>query len=77
MARQGNLLPGVRVSKVDLAHVFGTELSIIDTWLCRGLPYVQRPKPKEGEFPDEREWIFDTAEVIEWRISTARMEERW
>ena len=77
MARQGKILPGVRVSKADLAHIFGTELSIIDIWLCRGLPYIQRPKPKEGEPPNERDWIFDTAEAIEWRISTARVEDHW
>lgn len=77
MARQGKILPGVRVGKADLAHIFGTELTVIDIWLCKGLPYIQRPKPKEGELPNEREWVFDTAEAIEWRVSTARVEDHW
>lgn len=68
---------GVRVNKTDLAHIFGVEPPVIDLWLCKGLPYIQKPKPNNGRPPNEREWLFDTAEVIEWRVSTGRVDNDW
>ena len=70
-------MAGVRVNKVDLAHIFGVEPPMIDVWLCKGLPYLCKPQTREGETPNEREWLFDTAEVIEWRIATASVEHEW
>ena len=70
-------MPGVRVSKVDLAHIFGVEPQVIDLWLCKGLPYIHKPRPRMGQSPDEREWLFDSAEAIEWRVSTVRMDYDW
>ncbi len=73
MPKQGKFLPGVRVNKVDLARVFGVEPAVIDAWLSKGLPYVKKPRPLTGTLADDRDWIFDTAEAIEWRISVSRM----
>ncbi len=70
-------MPGVRVSKVDLAHIFGVEPAMIDMWLCKGLPYIRRPRPRNGQPPNERDWLFDTADAIEWRVSTVRMDYDW
>lgn len=70
-------MQGVRVNKVDLAHIFGIDPSAVDTWLCKGLPYLRKPRPKNGEPADEREWLFDTAEVIEWRLSIDGVEYGW
>lgn len=77
MARQGRYIPGIRVSKADLAHIFGVESRMVDIWLCKGLPYLQKPRPKMNEPPDEREWVFDTAEAIEWCVSSNRIDNDW
>ena len=65
-------MAGVRVSKIDLAHIFGVEPPVIDVWVAKGLPYVRRPRGSAGAPGDEREWVFDTAEAIEWRLAVAR-----
>ncbi len=35
-------MPGVQVSKADLAHIFGVDQSTIDGWLEKGLPHMQK-----------------------------------
>ncbi len=70
--RKESEMAGVRVSKNDLAHIFGVEPPVIDMWLHKGLPYVRKPRVRNGQPPDDREWVFDTAEAIEWRVSLAR-----
>lgn len=70
-------MQGVRVNKVDLAHIFGVDPSTVDAWLCKGLPYLKKPRPKNGEPADERDWLFDTAEVIEWRLFASGVEYDW
>lgn len=77
MIRQGKYLPGVRVNKSDLARIFGVEQRMVDIWLCKGLPYIQKPKLRMNGPPDEREWLFDTAEVIEWCILTPHINDDW
>jgi phage terminase Nu1 subunit (DNA packaging protein) len=74
MPKQGKILPGVRVNKVDLARVFGVEPAVIDAWVSKGLPCVKKPRPLTGTLSNERIWVFDTAEAIEWRISVSRMD---
>ncbi len=73
MDKQGVIMSGVRVSKKDLAQIFGVDPAIIDTWVSKGLPCVRKPRPKNGLPPDDRDWVFDTAEAIEWRVSAVRM----
>ncbi len=77
MIKQGKYIPGVRVNKPDLARIIGVEQQMVDIWLCKGLPYIKRPKPRVDGLPDEREWLFDTAEVIEWCISTPHISNYW
>lgn len=50
---------GRRVNRADLASLTGASLVTIDNWVRRGMPFVQRGS--KG-----REWIFDTAQCIEW-----------
>ena len=35
-------MPGVQVSKSDLAHIFGVDQPTIDHWIQRGLPYIRK-----------------------------------
>jgi len=62
-------MAGIRVSKSDLAHIFGVDTIVVDVWLKQGMPYINRPGSSRGALKTEREWIFDTSEAIEWRIS--------
>lgn len=71
-------MPGVQVSKSDLAHIFGVDQPTIDHWIKRGLPYIR--KRLAGGIPiatHERELIFDTADVINWRLSVSNLEHEW
>ncbi|MEA3411276.1 MAG: terminase small subunit [Pseudomonadota bacterium] len=62
-------MAGIRVSKSDLAHIFGVDTVMVDVWLKQGIPYIKKPGSSRGALQTEREWIFDTSEAIEWRIS--------
>jgi len=62
-------MAGIRVSKFDLAHIFGVDAVMIDVWLKQGMPYVSKPGNNTGALSKQRDWVFDTAEVIEWRMS--------
>ena len=75
-------MPGVQVSKVDLAHIFGVDQPTIDHWIRRGLPYLRkRLNAMVGNTavinPEERELIFDTADAINWRLSVTNLESDW
>lgn len=53
------------VTRSDLAQIMGVTPQTIDNWLAKGCPFVARPEGKN------RTWQFDTAAVINWRVSEA------
>lgn len=57
-------IEGRSVNRADLAGVCGVSLPTVDAWVGKGCPFLERGG--RG-----REWAFDTAAVIEWRISRA------
>lgn len=70
-------MPGVQVSKADLAHIFGVDQPTIDHWIRRGLPYLRKRLNGVIGNPEERELIFDTADAINWRLSVTNLESDW
>lgn len=52
---------GKVVNRVELATVFGISPPTVDDWLRNQMPYLQ--KGAKG-----REWQFDTAACIQWRV---------
>jgi len=71
-------MPGVQVSKSDLAHIFGVDQPTIDHWIQRGLPYIRkRLTGGMRAATQERELVFDTADVINWRLSVSNLEHEW
>ena len=77
-------MPGVQVSKSDLAHIFGVDQPTIDHWIQRGLPYIRKRLAVAGgdtmvnaNSTMERELIFDTADAINWRLSVSNLEHEW
>lgn len=70
-------MPGVQVSKADLAHIFGVDQPTIDHWIRRGLPYLRKRLNGVVGNPEERELIFDTADAINWRLSVTNLEPDW
>lgn len=55
---------GKIVNRQGLAEFFGISLPTVDAWVRSKIPYIQRGG--KG-----KEWQFDTAAVIEWRIAQA------
>lgn len=55
-----------RVHRAGLAKVFGVTVADIDKWVDQGAPYIKRAASKGDE------WIFDTADVMNWRIDMVR-----
>lgn len=55
-----------RVSRVDLARVFGTTAAEVDKWVDLGCPYIKRAAGKGDA------WEFDTADVANWLFDRAR-----
>ena len=55
---------GKIVNRQGLAEFFGVSLPTVDAWVRSKVPYLQ--KGGKG-----REWQFDTAAVVEWRIRQA------
>ena len=55
-----------RVNRVSLAKVFGVPVADVDKWVDMGCPYIKRAAGKGAE------WIFDTADVANWRIDLVR-----
>lgn len=70
-------MPGVQVSKSDLAHIFGVDQPTIDHWIRRGLPYIRKRLNGTMGGSAERELIFDTADAINWRLSVTNLEHEW
>ncbi len=70
-------MPGVQVSKADLAHIFGVDQPTIDHWIQRGLPYIRKRLIGAVEASVDRELIFDTADAINWRLSVSNLEHEW
>lgn len=70
-------MPGVQVSKADLAHIFGVDQPTIDHWIRRGLPYLRKRLNGVIGNLEERELIFDTADAINWRLSVTNLESDW
>ncbi len=70
-------MPGVQVSKSDLAHIFGVDQPTIDHWIQRGLPYIRKRLVGIPVANNERELVFDTADVINWRLSVSNLEQEW
>ncbi len=70
-------MPGVQVSKSDLAHIFGVDQPTIDHWIQRGLPYIRKRLAGIPIANNERELVFDTADVINWRLSVSNLEQQW
>lgn len=58
---------GRSVNRAELAGVCGVSLPTVDAWVEKGCPFVQRGS--KG-----REWQFDTAAVINWRVDRAVQE---
>lgn len=57
----------MKVNMADLADIIGVSLPTIRSWLKKGLPYVQAGS-------NGKEWIFDTPNAIQWRL-TKQLEE--
>lgn len=55
---------GQKVSRRDLAAVFGVSLPTVDTWVRQGCPFDTRGG--RG-----KEWTLDTADVARWREERA------
>lgn len=70
-------MPGVQVSKADLAHIFGVDQPTIDVWLEKGLPHMQKRIQGGKSGSVVRELIFDTADAINWRLSATNIVEDW
>ena len=60
-------MPGVQVSKADLAHIFGVDQPTIDVWLDKGLPHMHKRVHEKDRQSFKKELIFDTADAINWR----------
>jgi len=68
----------MRVNKNELAETFGVSLVTISTWVnLKGCPYIQKPDLTKGSPPSKRVWIFNTADVINWRINKAINDRAW
>ena len=57
-------IDGRSVNRAELAAICGVTVVTIDAWRAKGCPYVERGG--RG-----KEWIFDTAAVIDWRLQRA------
>ena len=55
---------GQKVNRRELAAVFGVSLPTVDSWVQQGCPFDQRGA-------SGREWVFDTADVAQWREERA------
>lgn len=70
-------MSGVQVSKEDLAHIFGVDQPTIDYWIRRGLPYIRKRLNSTAISSEDRELIFDTSDVINWRLTVTNLEQEW
>lgn len=60
----GATIEGRPLNRAELASLCGVSLPTVDNWVEKGCPYVERGS--KG-----REWQFDSAAVIDWRIQRA------
>jgi terminase small subunit / prophage DNA-packing protein len=58
---------GNEVSRNQLAEAMGVALPTVDHWVRAGCPFVERGGPG-------KQWRFNTADVIAWRIEKIRDE---
>ncbi|MEM8844590.1 MAG: terminase small subunit [Pseudomonadota bacterium] len=70
-------MPGVQVSKADLAHIFGVDQPTIDVWLEKGLPHIKKRIQDNERQSMTKELIFDTADAINWRLTVPNLSEDW
>ena len=70
-------MPGVQVSKSDLAHIFGVDQPTIDAWLQKGLPHMHKRIHGKDRQSFTKELIFDTADAINWRLTANNLSEDW
>lgn len=54
------------VSQSGCAEIFGVHRNTIAAWVKQGCPFVQRGNKSQG-----KDWVFDTAEVAQWRADKA------
>lgn len=52
----------MKVNLSDLADVMGVSLPTVRAWIKKGLPYEQ-------EGTNGKEWIFETADAIQWKLN--------
>ena len=64
MSDEPGAIDGRSVNRAELATICGVTVVTIDAWRQKGCPYVERGG--RG-----KEWIFDTAAVIDWRLQRA------
>lgn len=55
---------GMRVNRSQLAEVMGVTMATITAWVQRGMPVVERGG--QG-----KQWAFDTADCIRWKVEQA------
>lgn len=60
----GGAIDGRSVNRAELASLCGVSLPTVDSWVDKGCPFVERGS--KG-----REWRFDSAAVIDWRLQRA------
>ncbi|GJE45935.1 terminase small subunit [Methylobacterium soli] len=60
----GSSIDGRELNRVDLASLCGVSLPTVDGWIKIGCPFLERGS--KG-----REWKFDSAAVIDWRMQRA------
>ncbi len=54
------------VSQSGCAEIFGVHRNTVAAWVKQGCPFVQRGNKSQG-----KDWVFDTAEVAQWRADKA------
>lgn len=64
MSDEAGPIDGRSVNRTELASICGVTVVTIDAWRAKGCPWVERGG--RG-----KEWIFDTAAVIDWRLQRA------
>ena len=55
-----------RMNRATLAKFFGVPVAEVDKWVGQGCPYIKRATGKGDE------WIFDSADVANWRLDLVR-----
>ena len=64
MSEEPGPIDGRSVNRTELASICGVTVVTIDAWRAKGCPWVERGG--RG-----KEWIFDTAAVVDWRLQRA------